>query len=133
MIVLLVLLSVAFSTEVLFTTAPLVYALLIAFFIRTKSLILFPLGFFFGILLDVLSLRVYGLTSMVFVVIFFLIHLYERKYEVTTVPFVFVSSFFGAMLLLSLYGYSNIFPQSIAVAVVGVVFFFTASKAKAHQ
>ncbi len=132
MIVLLILLFVLFAMEAFFTTMPLVYVFLLTLFIRTKLALLFPIAFFFGILLDMLALRPYGQTSMVYMVVFFLVLLYERKYEVTTVPFFFLSSFFGSMLLLSLYGSSNIFAQSILVAVIGVVFFSILGRVRAQ-
>ena len=64
---------------------------------------------------------------------FLLVLLYERKYELITAPFVFLSSFFGALLLLFLYGYRNLFIQSVLTAIIGVMFFSIFNRIKVHQ
>lgn len=112
-----------FLVEAVFTTIPLVYIFFMAYYIRKKSINLFIFGLFAGALLDIMNVREYGLTSMVYAFVFFLSLLYERKYEMNTVPFMFLSSFFGSIVLLSIYGASNIVLQSIAAGVIGVIFF----------
>ncbi|MBI2034979.1 MAG: hypothetical protein HYT11_04570 [Candidatus Levybacteria bacterium] len=119
--------------EAFFTTVPLVYIFLLVFFIRTKSVLVFFITFFLGTLLDILALRPYGQTSMIYLVIFFLVLLYERKYELIAAPFVFLSSFFGALFLLMLYGYSNPFIQSVLAAIIGVMFFSMMNRMKLNQ
>ena len=133
MIALLIILLAFFIIEAFFTTVPLVYVFLLTFFIRTKSVVVFFLAFFLGILLDILSLRPYGQTSMTYLFVFFLVLLYERKYELITIHFVFLSSFFGALILLFLNGYSSLFIQSVLTAIIGIVFFSILNRMKLHQ
>lgn len=83
----------------------------------------FLAAFLGGLILDVSSVAYPGGTSLFLTCLLFLILLYERKYEIDTIPFVFVSSFFGTFLYLWFFGYGDIFIQSIASSFLGVVIF----------
>jgi hypothetical protein len=90
---------------------------------KNQNAPVFVLAFLGGLIIDVSSVRYLGGTSLFLTGWLFLILMYERKYEIDTIPFVMVSSFFGTFLYLWFFGYGDIFVQSIAGSFFGVVFF----------
>ncbi|MBI4084303.1 MAG: hypothetical protein HY431_00175 [Candidatus Levybacteria bacterium] len=95
------------------TTMPLVLLFLLVFAVLFRNLAVFALAFFAGLFLDLFALRALGQTSLFFTFFFLLVFLYERKYEITTLPFVFLSSFFGVLLYITLFGYEHAFLQAV--------------------
>ena len=85
--------------------------------------LVFALAFFGGLIVDALRVGMIGETSIFLVVWLFLILLYERKYEIATIQFVLVSSFFGSLLYIWIFGYRDMLVQAVAAAVVGVLLF----------
>lgn len=104
---------------------PLVLGILIAAFaVFHKSWIIFA-AFFIGVLVDVLSFQHIGYSSLFFVGIIGILFLYSRKFEVTSWPFVLLSSFFastGSFLLF--YSQISLFTILFTVAVTLLLFPF---------
>lgn len=108
---------------------PLSLLFLLVFFAVTKSERAFLLAFFIGLLLDTLLIRTLGLTSLFFVVFLFLIHLYERKYEIKTLPFVLIALFFGVGIYGLLFDYHlGIIPYILTLGIGGLFFVFLQKK-----
>lgn len=105
------------------TTLPLVFLCFVILTILLRNLFLFVLAFFGGIFLDAFALRPIGETSIFLLLFVFLMLLYQRKYEINTYSFVFIASFFGALLYLFLFGYQNIYWEAAMSAVFGVLLF----------
>src|SRR5579859_116016 len=98
------LLIIATFLEGTVTTLPLVLICLLCLTIFFRNLYLFIAAFFVGILLDAFALRELGETSIFFLLLIFLILLYQRKYEINSYPFVLIASFVGSLLYLLLFG-----------------------------
>lgn len=117
----------ALLLESTLTTVPLVLLALLCLAVARKKTWIFPLAFFSGILLDILLVRVVGLTSLFFLVYLFFVLLYDRKYEIRTLPFIMVSAFVGTLLYGVLFSLPMLFIQAIISSFVagGVFMIFT--------
>lgn len=104
--------------------------LLVAYIIKDKNWI-FPVAFFCGIFLDILSLRTIGESSTFFVIFIFTVALYEHKFEVQSIPFVFFASFLGSLFYSFLFVKSGIFWESLASALISVIIFLLLYKRSA--
>lgn len=105
------------------TTLPLVLIVLLCLYIVFKRPMLFALAFFTGLFLDLFLLRTLGQTSLFFLIFLILVLLYERKFEIRTVPFVFVASFLGSLFYLLTYGSDYVFAQALVSSVIAVLLF----------
>lgn len=105
------------------TYLPLTLILLLCLVIVNRSVFIFILAFFAGLLLDIFRLQPLGMTSLFYLVFLFLILLYRRKYEIRSVPFVFIASFFGSVIYLFLFKYNNILILSILSSLFALLFF----------
>lgn len=83
----------------------------------------FVLAFLGGLILDASAVRFLGSSSLFLTCWLFFILLYERKYEIYTIPFVLAASFFGVFSYLWFFGYSDIFIQSIAGTLIDCALF----------
>ncbi len=106
---------------------PLTLLFLLCFTLAQQSALIFPVAFIAGILLDILSVRPLGETGLFYILFLFFILLYQRKYEITTVPFVFFTSFFGCLLFFLIFGFSNLFIQLFLSIVLAILIFLTGS------
>lgn len=104
------------------TSWPIVSILLICLAFDRKTWIFF-LAFFGGIILDVMLFRFLGATPLFLATFIFLILLYEKKFEIYTLPFVFVSSFMGSALYLIIFGYNYVLQQAVASSLIAVLLF----------
>lgn len=105
------------------TVFPLVLiGLLIVWIMRQESWV-FILAFCVGMLLDIFLLQTPGMSSLYFVLTIFSIFLYERKYGVQTVPFVFFASFFSCLFYLLWQNASHAFFQAIFAGIVADILF----------
>ncbi len=86
--------------EVAIIPLPLTFLYLLLLFIFTRSVDVFLVGFFVGILIDILMVQQIGLSSIFFIFFLFLTSLYSRKYEVQTIPYVFIMTFASTFLYL---------------------------------
>lgn len=107
------------------SAVPLVLVCLICLTISMRSSLLFLLAFVAGIMLDAFALRPLGGTSIFFLIVVFLILLYQRKYELNSYPFVFIASFVSSLLFLILFGYDSIFLRSLESTVIALTLFAT--------
>lgn len=74
-----------------------VISLLILFFIFLNKIFIFFLSFLTGILIDSLSFSFLGERSIYFLIILFLVFLYQKKFEVKNFWFVTISCFMGLL------------------------------------
>jgi len=106
------------------TTLPLVFLTLLCLAVLTREEWIFVIAFIAGVLLDALSFRVLGQSSLYFLLFIFLVFLYERKFEISTKYFVLLASFVGSFGYLLLFTYGNlIIIQAIASAIIGTIIF----------
>ncbi len=101
---------------------PIVFILIIFLAFERKTWIFF-LAFFGGIILDLMFFRFLGATSLFLAIFIFLIFLYEKKFEIYTLPFVLTVSFVGSALYLVIFGYNYIFQQAIVSSIIAVLLF----------
>lgn len=132
-VVLILLLIIATFLEGTMVALPLVLVCLLCFATVQKDASIFLLAFFAGLLLDILTLHPPGLSSLFFILILFLVFLYQRKYEINSYPFIILASFIGSWIFLSIFGYSNVIIRSgisaaFAVCLFGVLQFVTKRK-----
>jgi cell shape-determining protein MreD len=104
-------------------TIPLVLIVLLCLYIVFERTWIFALAFFMGLLLDIFQLRSLGQTSLFFLTFLIIVLLYERKFEIKTKPFVFLSTFVGTLFYLLLFGYDYVFVQALVSSVIGVLLF----------
>jgi cell shape-determining protein MreD len=103
----LIIFLIALILETSITTLPLVLATLISVSVIAKKEWLFVLALILGVVLDALQLKTVGISSIFFVILIFLVVLYERKFEISTKPFVFISSFLLSTVYLVILGLTN--------------------------
>ena len=118
------LLALALVVEVSLTTVPLVFLLLLCLTVVLQEEWLFIAAFFCGLLLDLMSFRTLGTSSIFLTTFLFLALLYQSKFEITTGYFVTIASFLGSLLFLLLVGYTHlIIIQAIASSVIAIIMF----------
>lgn len=122
-IILLTFFALALLLEGMITTLPVTLIALIILLLQKREYWIFFLAFGSGLLLDLFTLQSLGLTSIFFVIFLFALLLYERKYEIQTLPFVVVSSFFGSLMYLLIMRSDMVFWQSFMSSVIGGVAF----------
>lgn len=110
------------------TTLPLVliFLLFLAVFVRSESV--FLTAFFAGILLDALTLRTLGSSSAFFLLILFLIFLYERKFEIGTIYFVVIATFFSSLIYLLVFPTDSLLPQIVLCVILSFAIFLAVKK-----
>lgn len=110
------------------TTLPLVLIVLLCVTVYKKSSWVFLYALLSGLLLDIFTLHTVGSSSIYFLSFILLILLYQRKYEINSVPFVLTTSFIGTFFYLLLFGYNNIVLQASVSSAFAVSFFFIANR-----
>lgn len=68
---------------------PLVLLLLIILAALYKELWIFPISFVAGVILDILTFQRVGISSILFLIFFGIFFLYQKRFEVQTIQFVF--------------------------------------------
>lgn len=96
------------------TTVPLTLIFLLCLMVMKKAEWVFVLALFSGIVLDIFAVRPIGVMSIFFLLFIFFIWLYERKYEIATIPFVAAASFLGSFVFLHITGSANILETIIS-------------------
>lgn len=114
---------VSLFLEITTTTLPLVFLFLLLLYIYQQKPWIFFIPFFFGIVLDAVTLKPVGTTSAFFLIFFFFLFLYERKFERYSGYFVFFSSFLGSSVYLWVSGGSSIIIQSLVAACLALLLF----------
>lgn len=105
------------------TTLPLVFLTLLCLAVLTSKEWIFVIAFIAGVLLDALSFRALGQSSLYFILYIFLVFLYERKFEISTKYFIFIASFLGSFGFLIIFSYNNLILQSLMSSIIGVLIF----------
>src|SRR5579859_4109628 len=110
------LLFIALILESTITTMPLVLIILFCAIIVFRKSGVFVLSFFSGLILDSVTLQTLGKSSIFFLIFLTAALLYGRKFEVQSIPFVFLFSFLGSTMYLWYFGYQYIFIEGIVSA-----------------
>lgn len=113
---------IALIQGALFPT-PIILSVLLFFLLIFERTWIFLMAFLSGIILDIISLRTIGTTSLFFVIFLFIAIQYARKFETKTARFVLFSSFIGSLIFLIIFGYNSVLQQSIINSVVSLVLF----------
>lgn len=113
----------AVIAESTITTIPLTLAVLTVYMILHKKTRYFYAAFAAGLVLDSLAVRVLGSTSAFFVIWLYLVILYDRKYEIRTGVFVFLSLFFGSIIFMYIFKYNYIFLNAFIGSVMGLALY----------
>lgn len=120
------------------TTFPFMLLLLLNIAVFTKKTWIFAASFLTGLTLDILYFDILGKTSLFFTLFILVVILYERKFETQTYPFIFIFSFLGSLVYLTLFGSPSIVIQSMFAPFTGIIFFyffkkFTISEENLHR
>lgn len=105
------------------TTVPLTLFSLIITYCFYKEDWIFVGAFFSGFVLDILLIRQVGTTSIFFLSSLVLIFFYQKKFEIASEYFVFLSLAIANLLYLFLFSQSDVFFSGISLACVGAVLF----------
>lgn len=111
-----VLLFIAILLESTVTTLPVVLCVLFCFGIMLRNPSILFWGFIGGIIIDALSFHTMGVSSLFFLLFFMIVFLYERKFEIQSIAFVFLFSLLGSLLYLCMLGMHTIIASSIVSA-----------------
>lgn len=118
------LLSIALILEASLTTIPFVFLGLLVLMVLARANWLFLLAFIFGVLLDLVGFKTPGTSSLFFLIILFLILLYQSKFEIATNAFILAVSFLGSFGYLFLLGYhQNLLLQAVVSSIIGLLLF----------
>lgn len=109
------LLIMAVLFEGTITSLPLVLMMLIITATQIHSTNIFLVGFVGGIVLDIVLIRPIGETSSYFLIILFLMSMYEKKYEVGSALFVTIFTFIASGI------YFLIFPAPQRLLQIGTI------------
>ncbi len=111
LITLALLISILF--ESVFTTIPLTLLVILFITIVLRESDVFIFAFLSGLLLDIFSYRVLGISSAIFVTLITLVFLYQRKFEIESFNFLVLISFSGTLVYLFITGASNLIFQTL--------------------
>ncbi len=121
-LIILILISVLLQASV--TTLPLILLLFLNAAVVSKKTWIFPISFLTGFALDALLLNPLGKTSLFLAIFLFIILLYDKKFDIQTFPFVFLSSFIGSFAYFIAFQIPNVFTQAIVSAVISTLSFW---------
>lgn len=119
---LLILLAVSVLLQGTVTTLPLVFICLLCYLVINRGQGIFYAAFFAGLIIDIFLVQAVGVSSLFFLVFFYLVLLYQSKYEINSYPFVIVSSFMGAYLYLLIQGRGDLLIALISSVIAAVLF-----------
>ena len=89
------------------TTLPLFLLFFLLLYIYYRQEWVFFAACLAGILLDIFSVRIVGVSSIFFLCFLFCVFLYQRKFEIGSSFFVFLALFFGSVLYCLLFSVSH--------------------------
>lgn len=118
MILIIFFLLVAILLESGIVSLPLTLIVLLFGAVMIRKNEVFVLAFLSGALLDIVSFKTIGASSLYFTFVVFLIFLYQRKFEIGNLYFIIGSSFFGSLIYLIITGVSFSLLQSIFITIV---------------
>ena len=105
------------------TFLPLTFIILLVWSIETDSITPFILAFFAGCLLDIFLLRIVGTTALYYLAVLLLVFLYERKFEVRSIQFVFFLSLVSTLFYFFIFHGSFQIVESLICSAFGVLLF----------
>lgn len=105
------------------TTLPLVFVFLLCALIVKRRRMVFYAAFIAGLFLDLFTVRTIGSEIIFFLLFFYLVLLYQKKYEINSYPFVMVSSFVGSYLFLLIFGYGIQLGKAFISCIFAVIIF----------
>lgn len=115
--------------EATITSVPLSIISLLFLLVFTRSLLLvLTLAFILGIILDAVFVRAFFERSLFFVLFLLAIFLYERKFEIKTLPFILLASFIGSISYLTFFSYSDKLIQAFTAAAIAALVFIVFQK-----
>ncbi|MBI2031981.1 MAG: hypothetical protein HYT08_05200 [Candidatus Levybacteria bacterium] len=114
--------------EASITTIPLVLLAILLISVISKKSWIFLLAFSAGLMIDLIKLNPIGKTSLFLTIFLFIVLLYDKKFEIRTVPFVFMASFLGSIAYLIFFGYRDILFQAITSSIIGILSFIAVKK-----
>jgi cell shape-determining protein MreD len=124
--IILLLFFFAIIVESTIISIPLTLVGLLVLFVNKKDTSIFLYAWLTGVLLDIAYVRTIGLTSIFFTTFIFLVSLYDKKYEIRTLPFCIIAICTGAALLGLLYEKNNILMHAgIAAMIASIIFLIT--------
>jgi cell shape-determining protein MreD len=106
---------IALILEGSLTSMPLVLLSLLLFRVVMRGNNGFLLAFLAGIILDVFLLRPLGQTSVYFLVVLFIIGMYEKKFEINSLPFITLATLVTSYLYLIIFPAPGSFIQAISL------------------
>lgn len=106
---LIILMFILIPMQALVSTIPLTLSPLIIGTILLKKSSVLIVATICGYILDALSFRPVGLSSVFFLIILSIIMLYQRKFEINKIPFVATVSFVASILYLIIFQYQSVF------------------------
>ncbi len=116
-------LFIVILVEATLTSLPITLLYSLILLVLSKNTTIFLFAFLAGLLLDIATVRAIGTTSLFFTAFFLLVFLYDRKYEIRTMPFVLFSSFFGVYLYTKLFGHEHALLQGVfGMILAGILF-----------
>ncbi len=104
--------------ETSFFSFPLVLGGILLLSVLYKEYWIFLVAFVIGILLDVLMFQVAGGSSLFFTVLLGVLFLYERKYEIQSMPFVTIFTFLASLIYGFIFHEQHEFLEAIMVTVL---------------
>jgi len=106
---------IALVLEGTLTSLPLVLLSLLLFRVVVRGNNGFLLAFLAGIILDIFLVRQPGQTSVYFLVVLFVIGMYEKKFEVNSLPFISLATLVTASVYLVIFPAPGSFIQAISI------------------
>lgn len=121
------LLALLVETSVVKIPTTMVFLLILYITFKTQKILV--LAFLMGILLDLLNIKPIGTSSLLFIIFLLFVSLYEKKYQIHTLPFVALSSFICALIYnFVVYQPNSNWTVTLLATFTGVLFFLFSSK-----
>lgn len=114
--------------ETSFFSFPLVLGGILLLSVLYKEYWIFLVAFVMGILLDVLMFQVAGGSSLFFTVLLGVLFLYERKYEIQSMPFVTIFTFLASLIYGFIFHEQHVFLEAIGLVFLSGGIFFLLDK-----
>lgn len=114
-------LLIAVLLEATLMQLPLALVALIVFSVLERRAWILLLGVFAGLLLDSLTFRLLGTSSIFFLVVLGLLFLYKKKYETYHIGFASVFLFVACLVYELIFGLPSIFLATLLATFIGIV------------
>lgn len=103
---------------------PLLAIFLLNLFVRQRNTTTFIYAFFVGIVFDILIVQKVGFTSLYLITFLYLVYLYQRKFEINTLPFVLIATKIAVISSYFIFGRSGLFLMLIISLIFSVLLFY---------